>query len=183
MARPRRGVALAAADRLDAAIARGESAGPLAGVPIAHKDMYYRAGELAECGAKLRCGPVPTTTSTALARLDAAGSVQVACPNQGEFAFNPTEHDDRTGHVGNPWNPAHIMDGSFSSSGAAVAARATLAALGSDTGASIRLPPARRSVTELIPTPTDQNRCAQSRRPMDVMRQGWSMRRFQAWQQ
>ena len=152
MARPRREAALAAADRLDAAIARGEAVGPLAGVPMAHKDMYYRAGELAECGARLRRGHIPDTTSTALARLDAAGAVQVACLNMAEFAFNPTGHNDHTGHVGNPWNPAHITGGSSSGSGAAVAARATLAALGSDTGGSIRLPAAICGVTGLKPT-------------------------------
>ncbi|QXM24902.1 amidase [Elioraea tepida] len=152
VARPRREAALAAAERIDAAIARGEPVGPLAGVPMAHKDMFYRAGELSECGAKLRRGHVPATTSTALACLDAAGAVQVAWLNMAEFAFNPTGHNDHTGHVRNPWNPAHITGGSSSGSGAAVAARATLAALGSDTGGSIRLPAAICGITGLKPT-------------------------------
>jgi aspartyl-tRNA(Asn)/glutamyl-tRNA(Gln) amidotransferase subunit A len=152
LARPRAEQALTAAAAIDAAIADGRDPGPLAGVPMAHKDMYYRAGELAECGAKLRRGHVPSVTSTALSRLDAAGSVQVACLNMAEFAFNPTGHNDHTGHVRNPWNQAHITGGSSSGSGAAVAARATFAALGSDTGGSIRLPASICGVTGLKPT-------------------------------
>jgi aspartyl-tRNA(Asn)/glutamyl-tRNA(Gln) amidotransferase subunit A len=152
LARTREEAALAAAAAVDAAIAAGNDPGPLAGVPMAHKDMYYRAGELSECGAKLRRGHLPTVTSTALARLDAAGSVQVGALNMAEFAFNPTGHNDHTGHVRNPWNPAHITGGSSSGSGAAVASRATFAALGSDTGGSIRLPASICGVTGLKPT-------------------------------
>ena len=148
----RRESALAEAEAIDSAIAAGKPVGPLAGVPMAHKDMYYRAGELSECGAKARKGWVADTTSTALARLDAAGAVQLACLNMAEFAFNPTGHNDHTGHVRNPWNGAHITGGSSSGSGAMVAARATFAALGSDTGGSIRLPAAICGVTGLKPT-------------------------------
>jgi aspartyl-tRNA(Asn)/glutamyl-tRNA(Gln) amidotransferase subunit A len=152
VARTRAEAAREAAAAIDAAIAAGRVAGPLAGVPMAHKDMYYRAGEPAECGAKVRRGFVPDVTSTALARLDAAGAVQNACLNMAEFAFNPTGHNDHTGPVRNPWNGAHITGGSSSGSGAAVAARATFAALGSDTGGSIRLPAAICGVTGLKPT-------------------------------
>lgn len=151
-ARTRREAALAAAAAIDRAFSEGHDPGPLAGVPMAHKDMYYRAGELSECGAVLRLGHVPAVTSTALARLDSAGAVQVAFLNMAEFAFNPTGHNDHTGHVRNPWNPAHITGGSSSGSGAAVAARAAFAALGSDTGGSIRLPAAICGVTGLKPT-------------------------------
>jgi aspartyl-tRNA(Asn)/glutamyl-tRNA(Gln) amidotransferase subunit A len=152
LARTRGETALDAAAAIDRAIAEGRDPGPLAGVPMAHKDMYYRAGELSECGAALRRGHVPGVTATALARLDAAGAVQVAALNMAEFAFNPTGHNDHTGHVRNPWNPAHITGGSSSGSGAAVAARATFAALGSDTGGSIRLPASICGVTGLKPT-------------------------------
>src|SRR5437588_6234583 len=135
--------ALKAARAADRALAAGKAKGPLHGVPLAHKDMYYVKGKLAECGSKIRKGWIAPSTSTAVARLEAAGAFRLGALNMVEVAFGPTGHNVHTGHVRNPWNPAHITGGSSSGSGSAVAARLVPAALGSATGASIRRP-ARR---------------------------------------
>lgn len=116
--------------------------GALAGVPLAHKDMFYRPGRLSECGSKVRAGFMPDALSGALKRLDAAGALDIVRLNMVEFALGVTGHNEITGNVRNPWNPAHMTGGSSSGSGASVAARCTFAALGSDTGGSVRLPAA-----------------------------------------
>lgn len=144
--------ALAAADAADAALARGESKGVLHGVPLAHKDMYYEAGHVVTCGSKIRQDYVATTTSTALQRLKDQGTVRLGSLQMSEFAYGPTGHNAHYGAVGNPWAPAHITGGSSSGSGAAVAARLTFAALGSDTGGSIRMPAHFCGVTGLKTT-------------------------------
>ena len=144
--------ALAAARAADAAIARGRVAGPLAGVPMAHKDMYYREGEASSCGSKItRDRPAPATAS-ALKRLDAAGALQFGVLNMTEFAYGPTGHNYHWGHCRNAWNPDYITGGSSSGSGSSVAARANFAALGSDTGGSIRLPAHFCGVAGIKPT-------------------------------
>ena len=132
--------ALELARAADAALARGEIKGPLHGVPLAHKDMYYTTGKVAGCGSKLREGWIAPTTSTVISRLEAAGSFRIGTLHMSEFAYSPTGHNAYLGHARNPWNPEHITGGSSSGSGAAVAARLVPAALGSDTGGSIRLP-------------------------------------------
>ncbi|MEO8203707.1 MAG: amidase [Betaproteobacteria bacterium] len=144
--------ALAAARVADAELARGLVRGPLHGVPMAHKDMYYREGVASSCGSKItRDWPAPST-STALKRLDAAGAIQFGVLNMAEFAFGPTGHNYHYGHCHNPWNPDCITGGSSSGSGAAVAARAAFAALGSDTGGSIRAPATFCGLAGIKPT-------------------------------
>src|SRR5215470_6447314 len=132
--------ALKAADAADAALVQGGAKGPLHGVPLAHKDMYYDAGKVVTCGSLVRRDFVPTTTSTALQRLKDAGSIRLGSLQMVEFAYGPTGHNYHHGAVHNPWNTNHITGGSSSGSGSAVAARLTFAALGSDTGGSIRMP-------------------------------------------
>ncbi len=144
--------ALAAADAADAALAKGNSRGVLHGVPMAHKDMYYEAGKVATCGSLIRRDFVPKTTSTALQRLKDAGSVRLGSLQMVEFAYGPTGHNVHYGAVHNPWNVDHITGGSSSGSGSAVAARLTFAALGSDTGGSIRMPAHYCGVTGLKTT-------------------------------
>src|SRR5688572_2537491 len=144
--------ALAAADAADAALAKGKSAGVLHGVPLAHKDMYYDEGHVVTCGSKIRKDYVATTTSTALQRLKDAGTVRLGSLQMVEFAYGPTGHNPHYGAVRNPWNVDHITGGSSSGSGSAVAARLTFAALGSDTGGSIRLPAHFCGVTGLKTT-------------------------------
>lgn len=144
--------ALAAARLADGEIARGIVRGPLAGVPMAHKDMYYREGVPSSCGSKItRDRPAPAT-ATALKRLDAAGALQFGVLNMTEFAYGPTGHNYHLGHCRNAWNPEYITGGSSSGSGTTVAARANFAALGSDTGGSIRLPSHFCGVTGIKPT-------------------------------
>ena len=119
---------------------RAKICGVLHGVPMAHKDMYYDAGKVVTCGSKIRRDFVATTTSTALQRLKDAGTVRLGSLQMVEFAYGPTGHNLHYGAVRNPWNVDHITGGSSSGSGSAVAARLTFAALGSDTGGSIRMP-------------------------------------------
>jgi aspartyl-tRNA(Asn)/glutamyl-tRNA(Gln) amidotransferase subunit A len=144
--------ALAAADVADAALAKGNARGPLHGVPLAHKDMYYDAGKIVTCGSLIRRDFVATTTSTALQRLKDAGTVRLGSLQMVEFAYGPTGHNVHYGAVRNPWNVDHITGGSSSGSGSAVAARLTFAALGSDTGGSIRMPAHFCGVTGLKTT-------------------------------
>ena len=144
--------ALKAADAADAALAKGGVKGVLHGVPLAHKDMYYDKGKVVTCGSKIRKDFVATTTSTALQRLKDAGTVRLGSLQMVEFAYGPTGHNPHYGAVRNPWNVDHITGGSSSGSGSAVAARLTFAALGSDTGGSIRMPAHFCGVTGLKTT-------------------------------
>ena len=144
--------ALAAARERDAELKRGHRRGPLHGVPFAHKDMFYRAGQVSTGGSKILQDRVATTTATVLTRLDAAGAIETGVLNMAEFAAGPTGHNIHFGHCRNAFNAAHIPGGSSSGSAVAVAARAVFGALGSDTGASIRLPAAYNGVTGLKPT-------------------------------
>jgi aspartyl-tRNA(Asn)/glutamyl-tRNA(Gln) amidotransferase subunit A len=148
----------AAAEMADAARDTPASLGGLFGVPLAHKDMYYQAGKPCTCGSRLRKDFVPDYTATVIERLATAGSYVFAGLNMAEFAQNPTGHNREFGDCHNPWNPDYISGGSSSGSGAAVAARFVYAALGSDTGGSIRLPASACGVTGLKPTQTRVSR-------------------------
>ena len=144
--------ALESAAAADAALARGEAPGPLHGVPLAHKDMFYRTGHVTTCGSRIRKDFVPDHDSTALARLDRAGAIYLGGLNMAEFATGPTGHNEHWGDCRNPWNQAHISGGSSSGSGASVGGRVVYGALGSDTGGSVRLPSACCGVVGLKPT-------------------------------
>ncbi|MDI4235328.1 amidase [Bradyrhizobium sp. Arg237L] len=144
--------ALAAADEADAELAKGRSRGVLHGVPLAHKDMYYEAGKVVTCGSLIRRDFVAKTTATALQRLKDAGTIRLGSLQMVEFAYGPTGHNVHYGPVHNPWNVDHITGGSSSGSGSAVAARLTFAALGSDTGGSVRMPAHFCGVTGLKTT-------------------------------
>ena len=150
--------ALEAAEGMDRLRKAGRSLGPLHGVPLAHKDMYYQAGKPNTGGSKIRREFRPAHTSTALARLEAAGSVTVGALNMAEFAQNPTGHNAHFGDCHNPWNPAYCTGGSSSGSGAAVAARFVYGALGSDTGGSIRLPASMCGISGIKGTQTRVSR-------------------------
>ncbi|MEZ5883482.1 MAG: amidase [Paracoccaceae bacterium] len=129
-----------------------EARGPLHGVPLAHKDMYYRAGEVTTCGAGFRRDTRMGSTAELLQRLDAAGAISFARLNMAEYAMGPTGHNRSFGRCCNPFAPDRISGGSSSGSGAAVAARFAYGALGSDTGGSVRLPAALCGVVGLKPT-------------------------------
>jgi aspartyl-tRNA(Asn)/glutamyl-tRNA(Gln) amidotransferase subunit A len=144
--------AMAAARAADARLAAGDKIGPLHGVPLAHKDMFHRAGAVTTCGSKIRRHQVQERTAEVLTRLDAAGAVELGRLNLSEFALGPTGQNAHYGRACNPWDPAVITGGSSSGSAAAVAAGMAFAALGSDTGGSIRLPAALCGVAGLKPS-------------------------------
>lgn len=150
--------ALEAAAAVDKARASGAMLGPLAGVPMMHKDMYYRAGKVSSCGSRIRKEFRPKVTATVLKRLDAAGAIDMGTLNMAEFAQNPTGHNAHFGHCHNPWSLPFCTGGSSSGSGAGVAARFFYAALGSDTGGSIRLPATICGVTGIKGTQTRVSR-------------------------
>lgn len=144
--------ALKAAMAADAEIGRGQWRGPLHGVPLAHKDMFYRDGEISTGGSRIMSGMCADRTATVLTRLMEAGSVTLGWLNMAEFAAGPTGQNDHYGACRNPWDLERISGGSSSGSGASVSARFAYGSLGSDTGGSIRLPAGICGVTGLKPT-------------------------------
>lgn len=143
--------ALGAADRADLELASGRRRGPLHGVPLAHKDVFFRPGRRSTLGS--RAAPPPSAaSSTLLERLDAAGAVEIGTLNMAEFALGPTGHNAYLGDCRNAWHPGHIAGGSSSGGGAAVAARMVYGSFGSDTGGSVRLPASATGVLGLKPT-------------------------------
>src|ERR1700722_10547110 len=95
--------ALKAADAADAALTKGGRRGPLHGVPLAHKDMYYEAGKVVTCGSPHRRDFVATTTSTALQRIKDAGTIRLGSLQMAEFAYGPTGHNAHFGPVHTPF--------------------------------------------------------------------------------
>lgn len=144
--------ALAAAKAADAAIATGQATGALAGVPLAHKDMFDRKGKIPSWGAKIRPDKPAAADATAIARFKAAGALQIAALHLTEFAYGPTGHNYVLGHARNPWDPKRITGGSSGGTAASVAYGAIPAGLGSDTGGSLRVPAAACGVTSIKPT-------------------------------
>lgn len=136
----------------DLQLARGHAIGPLHGVPLAHKDMFYRPGVPVTCGSAIRRDFRPDYLATVLARLDAAGAVTLGALNMSEFANGPTGVNVHYGATRNPWNTDHMTGGSSSGSGTAVAGRVAHGSLGSDTGGSIRLPAGACGVYGMKPT-------------------------------
>lgn len=144
--------ALAEARACDAERAAGTLRGSLHGVPLAHKDMFFRAGVPTEAGSRIWAGHVPQQTSPLMERLAAAGAITIGRLHMAEFAMGPTGHNAHLGRCRNPWLADAISGGSSSGSGAAVGARIVTGALGSDTGGSVRLPAAFCGVAGLKPT-------------------------------
>jgi aspartyl-tRNA(Asn)/glutamyl-tRNA(Gln) amidotransferase subunit A len=144
--------AIDAAKRADRTLRDGGSVGPLFGVPLAHKDLYYRAGRVSACGSRLRDDFRPANTATVLERLDAAGGIEIGRLAMVEFAMGPHGFNANYDHCRNPWNTDYIPCGSSSGSGVAVGARLVHGSLGSDTGGSIRCPAAVSGVVGLVPT-------------------------------
>lgn len=147
-----------AAHKADQALAKGARLGRLHGVPLAHKDMFYRKGNPCTCGSRIRKDFVSEDTATVLARMDAAGAYTFAGLNMAEFGLNATGHNSEFGDCRNPWNLHYITGGSSFGSAAAVAARMTYASLGTDTAGSIRLPAAACGITGIKPTQTRVSR-------------------------
>ena len=146
------GEALAEAALVDAACARGQQLGPIAGVPLAHKDMFDRVGKIASWGAKIHAETPATRDATVIERFKSAGALQIAALHLTEFAFGPTGHNYVLGHARNPWDPTRITGGSSAGTACAVAMGAIPAGLGSDTAGSLRLPAANCGITSIKPT-------------------------------
>lgn len=144
--------ARAAARAVEEKLARGEDVGPLAGVPVAIKDLYETAGVRTTAGSRVLADYVPTHDATAVRRLREAGAVSVGKTATHEFAFGPTTDSPYLGPTRNPWHTDHVPAGSSGGSGAAVAAGIVPLALGTDTGGSIRMPAAACGIVGLKPT-------------------------------
>ncbi len=144
--------ALSAASQADDELAAGKTRGSLHGVPLAHKDLFYRKGQLSEWGSSMMAGFRPNHTATVLERLDTAGALDIARLNMVEFALGATGHNKDVGTPCNPWNPEFVTGGSSSGSGAAVAGRFVFGSLGTDTGGSIRHPSYCCGLVGLKPT-------------------------------
>ena len=144
--------AITAAKAIDAARAKGQKLGALAGVPLAHKDMFDRVGKIASWGARIRADKPATSNSTVIERLNTAGAIQIAALHLTEFAFGPTGHNYVLGHARNPWDPTRITGGSSAGTACAVAYGAIPAGLGSDTAGSLRLPASNCGVASIKPT-------------------------------
>ncbi len=144
--------ALKRAVEIQAKIDDGTLTGPLAGVPVAVKDNMCTEGLLTSCASKILEGFEPTFSSEAVLRLQEAGAVLIGKTNMDEFAMGSTTETSYYGETKNPWNLAHVSGGSSGGSCAAVAAEECFAALGSDTGGSIRQPSAYCGVVGIKPT-------------------------------
>ena len=144
--------AVASARKLDAGLAAGRPAGPLAGVPVAIKDVLDIEGTVTTCGSRILSGYRPPFTATAVARLEAAGAVVLGKTNLDEFAMGSSTENSAYKKTRNPWDAARVPGGSSGGSAAAVAAGVSPLALGTDTGGSIRQPAALCGVVGLKPT-------------------------------
>ena len=144
--------ALAAARAVDARRAAGEALGPLAGVPIAHKDIFATRGQPTTAGSRMLARYASPFDATVVERLAAAGAVSLGKLNCDEFAMGSSNENSAYGPVRNPWDPARVPGGSSGGSAAAVAARLLPAATGTDTGGSIRQPASFCGITGIKPT-------------------------------
>lgn len=145
-------LALLQARRADRDLARGEYRGPLHGIPVSLKDLYWTKGIRTTAGSRVLGDFVPEQDATATARLAAAGAVLVGKANLHEFAIGATTENPFYGTCHNPWNFDYIPGGSSGGSAAAVAAGLGLASLGSCTGGSIRIPASFCGVVGFKPT-------------------------------
>ena len=140
------------AQQLDAELAAGRDRGALHGIPIAVKDLFLTRGVRTTCGSPLYENFVPEYSATVVNRLETAGAVLLGKLNMHELAYGITSANPHFGAVQNPWDTQRSPGGSSGGSGAAVASRIVYAAMGSDTGGSIRIPASFCGTVGLKPT-------------------------------
>ena len=133
-------------------IMKGEYRGPLHGVPISLKDLFYTAGVRTTGGSKILRRFIPRENAAVVDRLFAAGAILLGKTNLHEFAYGVTTDNPHYGPVHNPWDLERVSGGSSGGSAAAVSAGLGIASLGTDTGGSIRIPSAACGVVGLKPT-------------------------------
>lgn len=144
--------ALAKAAQADSELAGGRDRGPLHGIPIAVKDLFFTRGVRTTAGSLLYRDFVPDHDAAVVERLERAGAVMMGKLNMHELAYGVTSENPHFGAVRNPWNVEHSPGGSSGGSAAAVAAGMVYAAMGSDTGGSIRIPASFCGTVGLKPT-------------------------------
>lgn len=146
------GQAIEEAQAAEREIADGKYRGPLHGVPVSVKDLFYTRGVRTAAGSKIMAGFVPDHDAAAVEWLRQAGAVLLGKTQMHELAYGITNNNPHYGATHNPWKLSAIPGGSSGGSGAAVAAGLCYAALGSDTGGSIRIPAAYCGITGLKPS-------------------------------